>query len=186
MNFALRFEEAATYNDFLEQYGSEEHRRRWRDVYDKISLSDAQVQLIGGFQRQLNVLCMAGTWCGDCVQQCPIFARFAEVNSCLEIRFVDRDADEELQQELLVCGGARVPAVVFLNEDGQAVGRYGDRTLSKYRQMASEQLGASCPSGIFPPDQPLLDAVVQDWLNEFERLQLMLRTSPRLREKHGD
>ena len=27
---------------------------------------------------------------------------------------------------------------------------------------------------------------VQEWLDEFERIQLMLRTSGRLRQKHGD
>ena len=29
-------------------------------------------------------------------------------------------------------------------------------------------------------------AVLQEWLNEFERVQWMLRLSPRLRQKHGD
>jgi hypothetical protein len=52
--------------------------------------------------------------------------------------------------------------------------------------MAAEQLGAACPTGIVPPAQPLLDAVIQDWLNEFERIQLMLRTSGRLRKLHND
>jgi hypothetical protein len=28
--------------------------------------------------------------------------------------------------------------------------------------------------------------VTQDWLDIFERVQWMLRLSPRLREKHGD
>jgi hypothetical protein len=32
----------------------------------------------------------------------------------------------------------------------------------------------------------LLEAVTQDWLEVFERAQLMLRTSARLRQKHGD
>ncbi|HVW38728.1 MAG TPA: hypothetical protein VHB99_15545, partial [Pirellulales bacterium] len=66
------------------------------------------------------------------------------------------------------------------------VGWYGDRTLAKYRQLAAEQLGASCPTGLVVPDRPLLEAVTQDWLDEFERVQLLLRTSPRLRKLHGD
>jgi hypothetical protein len=37
-----------------------------------------------------------------------------------------------------------------------------------------------------PPEQYLLDAMVQDWLKIFERAQLILRTSSRLRQKHGD
>jgi hypothetical protein len=75
---------------------------------------------------------------------------------------------------------------VFLSEDSQVVGWYGDRTLAKYRQLAAEQLGASCPTGLVVPDRPLLEAVIQDWLDEFERAQLVLRLSSRLRQKHGD
>ena len=33
---------------------------------------------------------------------------------------------------------------------------------------------------------PLLVQVTQDWLNEFERVQWLLRLSPRLRQRHGD
>jgi hypothetical protein len=32
----------------------------------------------------------------------------------------------------------------------------------------------------------LINAVTQEWLDVFERAQLILRTSARLREKHGD
>ena len=45
----------------------------------------------------------------------------------------------------------RVPVVVFLSEDGFEVGRYGDRTLSKYRQVVASQAGAACPTGIGSP-----------------------------------
>ena len=87
---------------------------------------------------------------------------------------------------MTVCGGARVPQVVFLNEDGQFVSHFGDRTLAKYRQMAAELSGASCPTGLVGPEGSLLETVIGEWLNEFERVQLILRTSPRLRQRHGD
>ena len=87
---------------------------------------------------------------------------------------------------LEICGGNRVPVVVFLSEEGRFCGVYGDRTLSKYRQMAAEQLGPSCPTGIRPPSQDLLDEATQEWFAEFERVQLMLRLSGHLRRVHGD
>jgi hypothetical protein len=76
--------------------------------------------------------------------------------------------------------------VLFLSEDGFPCGRAGDRTLSAYREMAARQLGPSCPTGLAPPDKTVLENVVQDWVNEFERIQLMLRTSSRLRQLHND
>ena len=102
------------------------------------------------------------------------------------MHYFDRDVHSDLTAALQLCGGNRVPVLVFLSEDDQFLGLYGDRTLSKYRQMAVDQLGPSCPTGIHPPHQALLDAVTQEWLNEFERAQLMLRLSSRLRQLHGD
>ena len=49
-----------------------------------------------------------------------------------------------------------------------------------------KQTGESCASGIAVPGDPLLSRVTQDWLNEFERVQWLLRLSPRLRQKHRD
>ena len=48
--------------------------------------------------------------------------------------------------------------------------------------MAEAQLGAACPTGLAPPEGSLLDVVTQEWLNEFERIQLMLRLSSLLSE----
>jgi hypothetical protein len=185
-DFATKYPQGLTYSDFLATHGSEEHRRRWAGVYDRVQLSADQLQVLTGFKRPLKMLCLAGAWCGDCVNQCPIFQRFAEAASQLEIRYFDRDQHADLQVSLKICGGNRVPVLVFLSEDDQFLGLYGDRTLAKYRQMAVDQLGAACPTGIMPPQQALLDAVVQEWLNEFERVQLLLRLSTRLRQRHGD
>ncbi len=174
-----------TYGDFLEQYGTPEQRRRWSDVYDAFSLTGEQETLLASFTREMHVLCLAGAWCGDCANQCPIFHRFAEVASKIELRFLDRDAMPAVSGELTVCGGGRVPVVVFLSEDNQECGRYGDRTLTRYRAMASEQIGAACPTGLAAGTGAIAESAA-DWLREFERFQLMLRLSPRLRSKHGD
>jgi hypothetical protein len=123
------------------------------------------------------------------VNQCPIFDHFAAATPSVQVRYFDRDEHADLAAALRICGGARVPVLVFLSEDGQFCGLYGDRTLAKYRQMAAQQFGpqagASCPTGI-GVDRPLLEAVTQDWLGEFERVQWMLRLSSRLRQLHGD
>lgn len=186
MDYSAKFTEGLSYHDFLAAHGTEEQRGRWAELRGRVRLTDAQRELLAGFKRQMKVLCLAGAWCGDCVDQCPILDQFAAAASTIELRFFDRDTHEDLKQALAVCGGARVPMVVFLSEDSLEVARFGDRTLAKYRRMAADQLGAACPTGIVPPPQSLLDAVTQEWLDQFERAQLILRTSPRLRARHGD
>jgi ferredoxin len=186
MEWGHEFAEALGYREFLQRHATPEQQARWQAVYDKVTLTPAQRELLGGFVREMHVLCVAGAWCGDCVNQCPIMGRIAEQNPRIMVRFVDRDARPEAQRALAMNLGHRVPAVVFLSEDDQECGRYGDRTLATYRQMAADRLGPACPTGIVPPGDELLSAVTAEWVGQFERIQLMLRLSKRLREKHGD
>jgi len=183
MNFGDKYSAGLTYDEFLARYANPSEKQRWDDFHQQVTLTDEQKTLLNSFTRDMQVLVMAGAWCGDCVNQCPIFDHFARQNERIQVRYFDRDDNLDLGDALQTCGAARVPAVVFLAEDGAFCGRAGDRTLSKYRQMVSSLAGAACSTGV--PDD-LTAAIVQDWLDEFERIQWMLRTSGRLRTKHGD
>lgn len=180
MNLFEKFHLGLPYTDFLAKYASDGQKQNWRLVYDKIALTPAQQQLLKSFTRQMPVLCLAGAWCGDCSGQCPIFEHFARAAPVLQVRYLDRDEHADVQPALQINGGNRVPVLVFFSEDGCEVARYGERTLAKYRQMMRDQAGA----GVTAPD--LLAQVTEDWLNEFERVQWILRLSARLRKIHGD
>ena len=186
INFQSKFESGLSYHDFLEKYGSDTDRMKWQGVHDLVKLSDSQKTLLSSFTRKLNVLVMAGAWCGDCVSQCPIWQHFEAANEIISIRFVDRDADLELAEELKICGGSRVPQMVLMSEDFLPVARAGDRTITRYREMAKQQFGAGCPTGLGLGDDPVFPSVVEDWLEIFERAHLILRLSPSLRKRHDD
>ena len=166
MNLFEKWPAALPYGDFLAKYGTAVHQSRWKQTFDRITLTPAQRELLAAFRRPTNVLCLAGAWCGDCSGQCPIFERFAEVAPVLRVRYLDRDAHAEVQHELKINGGDRVPVAVFFSEDGFEVTRFGERTLSKYRQMVQALDGASCPTGVAAGGEA---SVVQDWLDEWDR-----------------
>lgn len=150
-------------------------------------ISAEQRTLLASFTRRMPVLVLSGTWCGDCVHQCPLLEQLAEINrDVIDLRFIDRDVAEELSELYMICGGRRVPTVLFLNEDFEFVSLLGDRSLTRYRAMAAKQLGASCPLPGAPVPADEIAATRQDWLDEFERVQLILRLSPKLRQRHGD
>lgn len=186
MDWSSAFEAALPYTQFLDQHAKPTQRARWDAMHARVRLSGDQAALLGGFVRRMPVLVMAGAWCGDCVNQCPVFDHFAQASPAVDLRFIDRDARADVREALALNGGARVPMVAFLSEDFAEVSRYGDRTLSAYRRLAVEQLGAACPTGLVPPSDEATAAALADWLGEFERAQLILRLSPRLRERHGD
>ena len=186
-DFAKTFDDGLPYDGFLSRYANDEQRRRWTAGFDQTQITPAQRDLLASFTRDMPVLCLAGAWCGDCAQQCPIFHHFELLSPRIRLRFLDRDSHLALADEVAICGGRRVPVVVFLSEDFFEVARFGDRTLAKYRQMIGDlSAGAACSTGLVAPDRLLANAVVQEWLDQFERAQWILRLSTRLRQKHGD
>jgi thiol-disulfide isomerase/thioredoxin len=181
-----QFSLAVNYEKYLAA-GKDDQRQRWQRVYDAASINDTQRELIGAFVRQMNILLVSGIWCGDCVEQCPLMERIAEANrGKIDLRFVERDQHPELRDNVAMNGGHRVPVVLFLSEDFNWCATAGDRTIHRYRAVAARKLGPSCPIGIVPPDKDELQATMNDWVNEVERVQLMLRLTPRLREKYKD
>jgi hypothetical protein len=177
---------ALPYTSFLDRYATPAQRARWDAMHAQFALTSEQRNLLSSFARHMSVLCLAGAWCGDCINQCPVFAHFARASALIDLRFLDRDADPTLRESLAINGGQRVPVVIFLSEDWFEVARYGDRTLSIYRRMAADQLGPACPTGFVAPSGLALSTLASEWLAEFERVQLMLRLSPRLRAVHAD
>lgn len=181
---ATLFDQALAYDAFFEKFGKPTDKPRWDRTRSAIVLSEAQLTLLKSFKRTTNILVLAGAWCGDCAGQCPILEKFAETAPCLQVRYLDRDAFPDAQKELQINGGNRVPVAVFYSEDGFEVARFGERTLAQYRKMVKETLGEACGTGIASAEQ--LAAIVQEWLDVTERVQCILRLSPRLRRLHAD
>lgn len=180
------FDAGANYDQYVGS-ASEREGANWRASEKKIVLSQDQTSLIAGFTRRVNLIVSSGTWCGDCVQQVPMLRAFERANPDMVcMRLVDRDEFAEFSSRVQICGGGRVPAVVFATELFDFVSVFGDKMLSRLRALAAAQLGPSCPlpGAALPPD--LLQGVTQDWLNELERVHLMCRLSGKLRQLHND
>lgn len=184
--FKAKFDAALTYAAYVAT-GSPDQQQSWQAMHSKVRPTPTQQQLIASFTRRVNVLVSSGTWCGDCVQQVPMLDHVQRANpGVLSLRVLDRDQHKDLSEPLKICGGLRVPTVVFLNEDFEFVGILGDAPLSRYRAKAGKQLGAFCPlpGAEVPADE--IAATLQDWVDEFERAHLLVRLSAKLRQRHGD
>jgi hypothetical protein len=180
------FETALEYEPYLSQSPSYQ-TDPWHDTAGKIpALSAEQRQRLEGYHRILNVLMVSGVWCGDCMRQGPIVKQI--VDACgdkVQMRVMDRDANLELRDELRILGALRVPVVLFLTEDFFEVGRFGDRTLSTYRKMAASVRPPNNPP-VQPAPKDEWATEISEWLDVFERMLLMTRLSPLLRDRHGD
>lgn len=171
--------------------GNVDQQAAWKKVYDQVELTDAQKKMLGSSVREMNVIVLSGIWCGDCVRQGPMFQKIAEAcgttgGGKVKLKWCDRDEHMDLQERVKVCGGQRVPVVVFAAEDYELVGWYGDKPLARYRIQAAQLQGAGCPLPGAPVPNDELAAELADWVDQFERAQLLLRLSGRLRKKHND
>ncbi len=159
---------------------------QWHEIHERVTLAEKHHELLQGFSREMKVFCLSGTWCGDCVQQGPMIEKIAQASPMINLRWFDRDEFSELAEAVKINGGLRVPTVIFCAEDYEPVMVYGDRSLTRYRAAAARNLGPSCPLPGAPLPQDELEGTLQDWVDEFERVHLLLRLSARLREKHQD
>jgi len=181
------FETGRPYDAFVELAAARGEREAWDQRYGQLELTPDQRQLVESFERDINVLCLTGTWCGDCALQGAAMHRIAEASADrITLRFLQRsDEHAELIVASQINQGFRVPVAWFMAEDFEPVSRIGDRTLSRYRSMARKALGGAAPVLAEPPADPVR-AVLDEVLEEFERVHLLLRLSARLRERHGD
>lgn len=183
--FKKYFNSALPYDEYLKT-GEEKHQIRWLDFSQRISLSKEDCHLLETFRRKINVLFLSGIWCGDCVRQGPMLRAIELACPAIKVRFIDNRAYPELQQELRINGAEKVPVIVSLSEDFFELSRFGDRHLSVYRRKAKRDLGPACETGIVPPPEEEVSTELHEWVDYFERIELMLRLSPLLRERYGD
>lgn len=181
-----KFERALTYQAFVATGEAEGHHTQWHERFGRLALTPQQQQLVGGFVREINILCVSGTWCGDCALQGSAMARIAEANPRIHLRFLPKsDEHAELLVPAKINAGFRVPVTWFMAEDFEFVSFFGDRSLSRYRSMARKALGPNSNVLATPPEDPVRE-VLNEMLLECERVHLLLRLSGRLREKHKD
>ena len=174
---------ALTYDEFMTT--DPENAPRWHDYMERVpELTEEQEARLQGYSRIVKVLVYAGVWCGDCVRQGPIFKKIADKVDDVELRFIDRETSEELQDEVRILGATRVPIVIFLTEDYWEVGREGDRLLPVYRAKAAREIGRGQAQGVLSPKA--IQDQLDEWVNIFERAIIMTKLSPPLRKRHND
>jgi thiol-disulfide isomerase/thioredoxin len=179
------FSIAYDYDSFI-NLGKPEEISQWRDRAERTpELTTEQKTRLQNYNRELNILVYAGIWCGDCSRQAPMLRKIAEAaGNKVNLRFIERETSKELQDELRIVGGLRVPIIVFLTEDFWELGRFGERLLHVYRSKAAREIGRGIDEGVLSPKA--LEKEMSEWVDIFERMLLMVRLSPPLRRRHGD
>lgn len=170
---AGKFQEGMDFASFVASGAVDGHDAAWKQRYEHCVLSPDQADLAASFTMPMRVLCLTGTWCGDCALQGSAMQRIAEASPGVELRFLSRNDHADLQVKAPINAGFRVPISWFMSAKFEPASRFGDRTLSRYRSMARKALGDDAV--LAPPPVDPVREVLREVLDEFERVQLMLR-----------
>ncbi|RHW32076.1 thioredoxin family protein [Lysinibacillus yapensis] len=119
------FEESMTMAEYMEQMSTNLKEPSFK-IYESFTVNseDDVFQLLR--EKKPHILTITEDWCGDAMLNNPVMRKIAE-EANLEIRCAFRDADTELIDRYLTNGGRAIPIYLFLNEQGEVIGKWGPR-----------------------------------------------------------
>ncbi|KGA95927.1 thioredoxin [Alkalihalobacillus alcalophilus ATCC 27647 = CGMCC 1.3604] len=104
------------------------HKERLLTVYNGVHLKDEEKKRLQQYQTKgLKAIVLTADWCGDAMVNVPILIRLAN-EALIETRYLIRDEHLELMDQYLTNGKSRsIPIVIFLDENGEEVAKWGPR-----------------------------------------------------------
>ncbi|WP_456276669.1 thioredoxin family protein [Bacillus sp. AK128] len=114
------------------------HQDNLLGVYNKFNISEEDRQSLQGLQTKgIKAVVLTADWCGDAMVNLPIFIRLA-AEALVDIRYLIRDENLELMDQYLTNGKSRsIPIIVFLDSEGNELGKWGPRAES-VQQLVDE------------------------------------------------
>lgn len=103
--------------------------QRMERIYKTLVITDELADKVKAINEKQTWICITEGWCGDAAQSLPLFARLAELNSNITLKFVLRDENLDLMDRYLTNGGRAIPVVIAL-QDGKELWKWGPRPAS--------------------------------------------------------
>ena len=108
-----KFQQGLSFAEFVALGEPEGQHHQWHQRYEILELAPEQDSLVKGFTREINVLCLTGTWCGDCALQGAAMQRIADANpEKIHLRYLLRtDEHADIIVPNAINAGFRVPVL---------------------------------------------------------------------------
>ena len=122
-----------------------EHADLWRGVWERTRSPAEQMDRLDRIGGTWRLLVLSEDWCGDASNTVPVLARFAEDSPQLELRVLKRDENLELMDLYLTNGSQSIPLAIVLDQEGNAVGRWGPRPVELQEIVVTEKRAGERP-----------------------------------------
>lgn len=102
----------------------EKHKDNFHHIYNHFKPPADEDFFKSAREKNLRVVALAEVWCGHCMLDIPILLRIAE-KADISVRFLPRDENLELMDQYLTNGNRVIPIFIFIDKDGNEVGKWG-------------------------------------------------------------
>ena len=134
---ATRFEAAPRFPAYLSSVEKNPELRQ--AVYRTVVVPAEAVERLRNVAGQWRFLALSEDWCGDCVSTLPLIARLAELSG-IDLRVLERDANDDLMAEHLTVATRSIPVVMVLDHEFRERGWWGPRPTPVQRWYRNEGL----------------------------------------------
>lgn len=105
---------------------------RMKRILKTTPISDDVSRTVDCLSDQLTWIVLAESWCGDAIQNIPVFAKIAEENSNINLRILLRDDNLDVMNKYLTNDSMSIPKLICVDENLKELGTWGPRP--KYLQ----------------------------------------------------
>ncbi|MHA6252311.1 thioredoxin family protein [Oceanobacillus sp. CAU 1775] len=122
------FEKAMTANDYIE--AMTQNKEDLLHIYDQFETPEDEEFFNQLQAKNLRAIVLTEDWCGDAMLNIPILLKIADKGN-INVRMLLRDENLELMDQYLTNGKSRaIPIIIFIDENGKEVGKWGPRAAS--------------------------------------------------------
>ena len=138
------FESGLDFTAWLNLAEAQPNEDRMRAIYDETTIDETTRSALAAIDREVNVIAIAESWCGDVVRHTPVLMRLAEVNPLIRVRFVAREQHPDFFVRFLTNGGEAIPKFVVCAANFNEVGSWGPMSSTPRLMIAK---GKACGDG---------------------------------------
>lgn len=123
MDINLVFENGISFTDFVDQ-DNDTYRESTLEIFNKIQLSDDEIERIKSINKRVKILVCAEIWCPDCMINVPVIEKMRLINDNITISIVDKEQFEELHAIRYPSENLRIPTFIFFDEEFNELGKF--------------------------------------------------------------
>lgn len=116
----LDMKNGLTYQEYLKT-ATDEEREMIEEFFNRAVVSEEKINEINSIENKVDIAVFSITRCKDAASAIPFLIKLSENNKNINIKFWDREGNEEILEELT--GVGRVPSILKI-ENGQVVKSY--------------------------------------------------------------